>query len=211
MSWLKKLIGRSEVPPPSRTIMELVDHEREAYQTVLMQLHAQLRSMGREVFSEIQIKLGEENAPEPYCLMRLDALYKEGEKVGTAEANINNPLRFDPLVETWSTLRIEAHPLVWNGIEFRVAGPLPDDDVVFAWLERWYDRADTGKPDSNGLLGVVHNVTQPQAGPGRWEISIDFGSASIQAFTDFIELVKGTGATSLTIGSSSYAPAASAA
>ena len=188
--------------------MQLVDHERDAYRSVLIQLCADLRSHGREVFPEIQIKFGDDSWPEPYRMMRVDALFKKGDKVGPAEASIKNPRRFSPMAETWGALQVTAHPLTWNAVEFQMIGSPPDHEVLFAWLDRWYDKGDTKSPVSDGLFGVVHNITPPELRDGAWSVSIDFGSAPIEAFTTFVDLVQGTGAQSLAFGSFSNGPAA---
>ena len=209
MSWIKKLLRQAPevADPPPTSIMILVDHEREAYRSVLLQLHAELRSLKREVFPEVQIKFGEEGTPEPYRLMRLDAFYKDGEKVGPAEANIKDPWKFTPISESWNGLSVTAYPLVWNGIEFKVHGPHPDHEPLFAWLTKWYDPADTRLAGEDGLHNVVHNITAPEQSAEGWSISIDFGSGPLDAFTEFIELVRSSGASRLEIGSFSYGPA----
>ena len=92
-------------------------------------------------------------------------------------------------------------------MEFKVYGPLPDHEPVFAWLAKWYDPRDTRVADEDGLHNVVHNITAPEQSAEGWNVSIDFGSGPLDAFTEFIELVKSSGASRLEIGSFSYGPA----
>lgn len=209
MSWINKLLRQAPAvaDPPPVSIMALVDHERESYRSALVKLHAELRSLKREVFPEVQIKFGSEDLPEPYRLMRLDAFYKDGENVGPAEANINNPWKFTSLSENWSGLHVTAYPLVWNSVEFKVSGPIPDHKLVFAWLTKWYDPSDTRLAGADGLYNVVHNVTLPEQSADGWNISVDFGSGPLDAFTEFIELLMSSGASKVEIGSISYGPA----
>jgi hypothetical protein len=212
MSWIKKIFresSKAENPPPA-SVMALIDHEREAYRSVLLKLHAELRLMKREVFPEIQIKFGEENVPELYRLTRLDAFYKDGEKFGPAEANIKDPWIFAPMSENWGGLLVTAYPLAWNSIEFKVYGPLPAHEPIFAWHTKWYDAGDNRIADQDGLHNVVHNITAPEYFPDGWTVSVDFGSGPLEAFTEFFDLIKSMGATRLDIGSFSYAPASAA-
>ena len=187
--------------------MIALDEAQGAYRRVLLQLLADLRQKFGEAFPEIQIRLDRDDIPDVYRLVRVDAFYKSGDKVGAGEANIKDPWLFAPLTENWNGLPVVLWPVAWNSIEFRVSGSHPDVIAIEEWVNKWMDVGDTRPQDSEGLYGVVHNLTPPEVSDGVWSTSVDFGSSDLAAFSSFIDVLRTAGAGRLEIGSFSYGPA----
>ncbi|MEQ1596367.1 MAG: hypothetical protein ABL985_14855 [Casimicrobium sp.] len=209
MSWFKQLFQANSTTGSAQpqSIMQVVEDARATYQSVLLQLATDAKQQYSDVHTEIQIKLNLDDTPMPFQLMRVDALYQDGEKVGTLEANLKAPWKFRTFSEQWGSLNVTVSPLVWNGLEFKVLGPAINAEVLSTWHHVWYDADDTREADASGFHGVVHNVTAPEITTSGWSISVDFGSSDLDAFSALVEKIKESGATDLQIGSFSYGPA----
>ena len=136
-----------------------------------------------------------------YChrLYRADIIGKRAGEPGMLEVNV-----MQKKVRAWRnafppTVRADG-PMVWNGIEFRVADVHPPEAELLAWASSWLDVSDSRYDESAPFQQVVHNITPPRLVDGGYVFSVDFGSAPTLAFDELIEIVA-RGSARVSIGS----------
>ena len=84
-----------------------------------------------------------------------------------------------------------AAPIVWYGIEFEVTGICPHEELI-SWTSRWLDIEDERWVDSQEFQMVIHSVTPPTRTVNGFQISVDFGSAPLEAFDELVQLLSKT-------------------
>lgn len=185
-------------------IIEKLIDEQQVYVDVLVRLVNSLKHRELKLTPEGQIQLASRDIPEFFRQSRMDVLYKEDQVFQQAEANITNPPEFLPIKENWQGVEVVLSPFVWHHMEFSVTGPEPSVTQMQNWFARWFDPKNRNPADQNGLHGVVHMMTEPKMLGNYWGVTIDFGSADIEAFHAFFKQVKFSGATKVEIGSAKY-------
>jgi hypothetical protein len=197
-------LGASDSGRQERSIMEMLDAERENYRSVYLQALCEARGQHDVAMPEVKVHTTLEKFREPYRHYTLDILCRRGDRSGPIEVNLTAASAFAPVSETWQELDVTLHPFVWNGLEFRLDGDLADDARLVAWMDRWMDIGEKKPRDENHLSEIVHNVTQPGRTQGGWSFSVDFGSAPLDAFVELVEVVRASGAKKLELGSFGY-------
>jgi hypothetical protein len=197
-------VGASDRSKQQRSIIEMLDAERENYHSVYLHALCEARGQHDTAVPEVKVHTTLEKLRKPYRHYTLDIFCRRGDKSGPIEVNLTAADAFDPVSERWQGLGVALHPFVWNGLEFRIDGDLADDAALVAWMDRWMDIGDKKPKDANGLSEIVHNVTQPERTRDGWSFSVDFGSAPLDAFVELIEVVRASGAKKLELGSFGY-------
>ena len=91
-------------------------------------------------------------------------------------------------------------PFVWNKCEL-VIDKRPDKPV-YSWGKRWMDMGNEEAADSGQLLYLIHSVSYLRASTIRWRVSIDFGTAPIEAFKELMTALKEQGVTKVVVETS---------
>lgn len=185
-------------------IIEKLIDEQQVYIDVLIRLLASLKHRQLELIPEGQIQLASAGIPEFFRQSRMDILYKEDHVFQQAEAKITNPPGFAPITENWQGVEVVLSPFVWHQMEFSVTGPEPSVLQMQNWFARWFDPKNRNPADNHGLRGVVHLMTEPKMLGNYWVVTIDFGSADIEAFHAFFKQLKFSGAEKVEISSAKY-------
>jgi hypothetical protein len=132
-------------------------------------------------------------------LYRVDMIISDDGKNYVIEANLDQPTQIFETTEERERSSITVRPFVWNGAVFVTHdGGLADVD---SWFLRWADIDDDNKGDDHGLGGVIHSLYVTEGASGLNEYSVDFGSAPIQAFDDFVDLLVAAGARRIEVSS----------
>ncbi len=132
-------------------------------------------------------------------LYRVDMIISDDGKNSVIEANLDQPTQIFETTEERGHSSITVRPFVWNGAVFVTRdGVLADVD---SWFLRWADVEDDNKSDADGLGGVIHSLYVTEGKSGLNEYSVDFGSAPIQAFDDFVDLLVAAGARRIEVSS----------
>jgi hypothetical protein len=120
----------------------------------------------------------------------------------TMQVNTDKALEFDPVTADWPTLKIELAPFHWEKCQAKVRGLPPQVDwhPVVDWYERWFDEFDKKVALKKNFQEVVHGLGDPVSQNGETALTVDFGSAPITAFEEFIDALAQMGASSGTIG-----------
>lgn len=185
-------------------IIEKLIDEQQVYIDVLIRLLASLKHREFELIPEGPIQLASSEIPEFFRQSRMDILYKEDHVFQQAEAKITNPPDFTPMTENWQGVEVVLSPFVWHSMEFSVTGPEPSITQMQNWFARWFDPKNRNPADKHGLRNVVHMMTEPKMLGNYWTVTIDFGSADIEAFHAFFKQLKFSGAEKVEISSAKY-------
>ncbi len=179
----------------------LLTQIREHYLSVLT---SSLKEFQRE-FSpsapELLLETGRE-AAYAFRLYRIDMASNVGGETKMQEVNpsayLNFPLQsFTP----FPGLVLTVNPIAWNGVDFTIH-TISNWDGLEDWALRWLDVDDSHPQDENGLQGVIHSVTTPEASNGSTSFSVDFGSAPVAAFEELLQLLVALGAKRVEMDSS---------
>ncbi len=132
-------------------------------------------------------------------LYRVDIVATDDGKHSVIEANLDRATSLEVSVLLPRGSQVTIRPFVWNGAVFRARGAGPVE--VDSWFMRWADIEDKNGGDGDGLGGVIHSLHVTEQGDDRVDYSVDFGSAPIQAFDDFVELLVSAGVTQIEVSS----------
>jgi hypothetical protein len=128
------------------------------------------------------------------------AIVRNGEVKELLTVDTKGMLTFDPIAFDWGDgLRVSMGPFQWQQMPFRVPRrkamgwqPLQD------WFWRWFRQDDDGGED--GLLGVVHFLSDPEVSGKSVAFEADLGSAPVEAFEELLDAIATLGAKRCEIG-----------
>ena len=163
-------------------IKEVIIRQRELYLNDLLNFYKERTSGVKELLLEL-------NNNEPirqFKLYRLDHYSQINNEPQPTEHNSDKYLDFEPILYNYSDMKIELNPFYWNGCEFILNSFPSTDDWLINWTKKWIDEDNVNPKDSNGLFGVIHNVTKPELSKELYSFSVDFGSVDVEAFMDLI-------------------------
>lgn len=135
--------------------------------------------------------------------IRTDLVIRSSTMNDSISVDMEKPLDFDPVTAEWTaTLKIYLAPFRWEECKIQAEGlsnridwlPLCD------WYEKWFDEFDLKAPLKKELQEVVHRLADPQVGGGATLLTVDFGTAPIAAFEEFLDSLANMGAVSVQIG-----------
>jgi hypothetical protein len=173
---------------PTMTLDEILTKEREQY-VATYKLGISQSGTTKQA-TEILIKTtSDQNRehPELYQHNRYDLVIVNAQKkFDFHEFNLDKDsvLKFDTQSFSIDGIDVEIEPFVWNGCEFTV-----DEKPNFmfeSWAKKWIDIEDNKEVPKDSFSNVIHSVTFPKQEGNKWTISIDFGTAPIEAFKELL-------------------------
>lgn len=181
-------------------VMEHVAGVRQAYVDGLRALidakRAESSLVGVEV--DVEAREGAGGVPE---VLRFDLVVGSSEKPQAVVFRNDPPEGALIGVLRAGALEVAVFPFAWETCLIWFRHPEPDTADFKPWRAKWFDRAEK-TPDGHELSGIVHYVS-PLVREGRGHLmEIDFGSAPVEAFTDFLETLGTMGATDVRVGMS---------
>jgi hypothetical protein len=209
MIWIKKLFGlEKEIDPndfiKKSKILVQMEEERTVYLNIYGKELESLKYREIDYQTEAQVILEAFKLPELMRQTRLDAMYEDDGQFVKVEATFANPPDFKPITETWRGIEVELHPFVWHDMEIHVLGPFPDTNQLNNWFTKWFDPKDRNKKQANELHEVIHSMTHARQIPDGWTITVDFGSATMEAFLALFKQCRFHKATHIKISSETY-------
>jgi|ERR1700677_1797450 len=188
-------------------VLNVMTKEREAYLACFAKGLAEHREISPQAVAELLIEINTQKIPLPYRYIRPDIIYKIAEESKIIEVNKNRHFSFDPYVFTTpSGIPATLHPFHWNGIEFRLFGDIVSWEPYDDWIRTWLDLEDLRSREGKDFQCVIHNATEPKRAGGFWELSIDMGSAELDALSDLFSVFAELGFGTIEIGSFSLIP-----
>lgn len=126
---------------------------------------------------------------------------RDGAVSESLQIDTDGMLSFEPIAFDWpeNNLDVELRPFQWNWMQLRIYGLQPDADwtPLCKWFRRWFQDHD---PANDELLGGVHFLSDPQAGNGYSQVSIDLGTAPVVTFEELLDALGQLGADRVQIG-----------
>jgi hypothetical protein len=179
-------------------IREIIDGQRETYLKQLAKFYSERATGAKEILLELD---GDEKE-RTFKLYRLD-YYEEVDGQGKpTELGADTYLNHQPTNYKFGQLSIELKPFFWHGCDFVFKQELTDIAWLLSWTKKWIDEEDKRPTDTNGLSGVIHNVTRPASTTdNETKFSVDFGSADTDSVMELIETIEKQGIKELNIGS----------
>jgi hypothetical protein len=117
--------------------------------------------------------------------VRLDLL----PKAGGSSIMIDSPTR--PQIELWESMIGDCHvsirPFTWDYARVSIYGVFDNWTPIKEWFFRWFDPDDQNCLNKEGLYGVVHFLSDPEIEEGVASLTVDFGSAPIEAFFSLLD------------------------
>lgn len=188
-------------------VQEVLQSIRDHYFEGFVEAAKVLESSGGGFASEVLIELNSEDRVPPYSLWRVDMLSGPKENPKVTEFNHDNYLRFEPILFSFGDLDVNLFPCYWNGIEFRVKGPLPPlESEFYGWLERRLDPTDSRYDESSAFTGLIHSVLAPSPSADGWETSVDFGTSQPKSVFALLHALSTLPASHVDVGSFSMIP-----
>ena len=128
-------------------------------------------------------------------------IIRDGVVSESLEIDTDGMLSFEPIAFDWpeNNLNVDLQPFQWNWIQLRMYGLQADADwtPIRDWFIRWFQEND---PADNELLGGVHFLSDPEAGDGYLQVSIDLGTAAVESFEELLDAIGQLGADRVQIG-----------
>jgi hypothetical protein len=164
-----------------------IANEREQYVSDLREHVRALRESEDRFAAELLIQPnGMERSP-PFTFIRVDVIYGSEDKPHIERLAGRTP---DPAVvntyEHSSGIKVTAGPISWESACFSFHSSEFQREALRLWLTHWLDSEDTRTEDEFGLSGVVHSMDATVDHSGNWEVIVDFGSAPVAAFDEFL-------------------------
>lgn len=177
---------------------EIIKGQRDTYLKQLTKFYSE-RTTGAK---EILLELNGDEKERVFRLYRLDHYEQVDGEGKPTELGADTYLNHQRTNFNLGQLNIELNPFFWHGCDFILKQGLSDIDWLRSWTKKWIDEEDKNPTDTNGLSGVIHNVTRPTSTTNNeTKFSVDFGSADTDSFIELIETIEKQGIKDLRIGS----------
>lgn len=119
--------------------------------------------------------------------IHIDLVAGSAENPRIMKVELDTYVSFDPVeVQLPGGVAIRVGPFQWDWCPVAAKGDADDWSRVLAWFEKWFDRAERGAEDADGLCPVIHEMTEPEIDGDEVSFSVDFGSAPTEAFLDLM-------------------------
>jgi hypothetical protein len=169
----KMMVPRATIEPVRALYLE--QFRRVVSATANAQLEPALRNSDGALATDGKLRL-------PY---RPDLLPRSGGPSITIDAP--ERARIQPCATHYGSTQISVAPFSWDGANVSVLGDDGNWVPARQWFYRWFDPEDKNVLNEEGFHGVVHFMSDPEAIKGGASVTIDFGSAPIEAFDSLLE------------------------
>lgn len=139
--------------------------------------------------TELLLEIKNDEPEELFRLYRYDLVTKQNGEHKITEFNADGFLNHDLIEFHVHGKQIQVSPIAWNGVELSINNEAFNFEPVINWALRWLDLEDINETTEDGLNGTIHNVTRPQEKDGWLTTSIDFGSVSVSAAIELLEII----------------------
>lgn len=177
----------------------LLNEVRDLYVRRLTAVVAELATDGSEVLSErvLYDESGSVAEEGPFLLpMRVDAVVVGGEEAETVSIDSKQMLSFPPMLDTVSGVELEVRKFTWDAVRIRVEPASLTLDPLFGWFREHFAADKNG----DGVLGVVHVMSDPAADGDALTFDVDLGTAPVDAFEALLDACRTAGAKRILVG-----------
>lgn len=180
------------------TFLERVrNHYLEQFQQFT---HAQQQCFDRGA-TEVKLRLAPESAlfGKLYCV---DFIGDSGQGHSVQELVPDDGLDFDRVSLKVGMAYVALQSMSWDDAVVEHDADTLSDDTLQPWFERWFDPESTRRLPGAPHADAIHSLL---VAPNR--LSVDLGTAPVDAFLDLLEILERAGARSMTVHDSRSAEA----
>ena len=181
------------------TVSELLVAIRKPYVETLARVAAEGAAHVEPAYRNSDGSLAVEGAMGTPC--RVDVIAAEsGEPV---QVDAEAELGFEPVRFAIEQMAVGISPFGWDWLPLEVRGLSLEQacEAVRGWFFEWFDGEDENSPTEEGLQGVVHFVSDPEATEeGDYRFKIDLGSAPAEAVEGLLFALADAGASGAFLG-----------
>ncbi|OWU83718.1 hypothetical protein ATO6_17840 [Oceanicola sp. 22II-s10i] len=132
------------------------------------------------VFPEIAFRMPGETFQDIYVV---DFVGRTGADNGAVEVSLNEGAYVGGYTMSYGDLTLEVGPVSWESIAFNLT-PAPPEVVGFeTWFAKWVDLEGARRPMDSMMSQVIHSAVVE-----RGRITVDFGTAPVEAATELLDL-----------------------
>lgn len=183
------------------TFTELLSAVRQPYIEALAQAAKHTPAHVEPAYRQGDGSLATDGALDLPC--RADVIPREGASAGQPiQVDSKTQLQFEPIAFDLGTTSVAVSPFVWDWAPFEVCG-LSEEAAASAlrsWFLAWFDLEDENAPSDEGLYGVVHFMSDLAPAADGWKVTLDLGSASVDALEDLLFRMSDAGAARIRVG-----------
>ena len=186
------------------TTGELLDKIREYYLRRFGEVVGEKRKPGATIATETAYR-DEHGQPIGDGALNLPSrgdvfVITNGEVTESLQVDTEGMLSFQPLSFAWESAVVTLSPFQWNWCEVSATGNITAESpsAIVKWFHRWFLADEDGVPER--FVGAVHFMSDLEMGTGHFSVSVDLGSAPIEAFEELLDAAVLAGATQIHIG-----------
>ena len=173
---------------PHDIVQAVRDHYVEQYATWVRTCRAEDERCHPEL--KVQLKNQDELYRGLYCF----DLVVSGPKREMQELVPERQLTFAPVTGALNSMSFEITSFRWDVVSIEHDGGDLDPSCLADWFEAWFDPEDRRYQPSESLGNFIHSVVLEPGG-----ISVDFGSATTDAFWELLTVLEAAGVRSVKI------------
>jgi len=185
---------------------ELLEDIRNLYlESVTAELLAQQAEDDVEIIREPALRDDDgESVPEGSLGLpvRVDlAILRGGEIESLGNVEIDEMYDFEPVEFAWGdSMAVQLLPFPWDSASIVLPkGPAYDWTPLKNWFMAWF-REEEDEADDDGPLGAVHFLSDPIEDEQSTILTVDLGSAPLEAFEQMLDAIEKLGVQEVMIG-----------
>jgi hypothetical protein len=167
---------------------EIVNYQRQSYINQLQEFYEDKINGDKEVL----VTLNSDNETLLFKLYRFDYLANVNGEFKAEELSPHTYTNHEESIFTYGEIQVELNPFFWHGCEFIIDKKYDDFNWLRGWTKNWIDEDNDFEPDNEGFTGAIHSVTLPITENNMTRFTVDFGTASVQAFMSLLNSIKET-------------------
>jgi hypothetical protein len=176
------------VTPSHAVAADLVERVREHYLAQFRDFVAKLREDGSVGYPELKLEPKGPPSEELYRNLCCIDFVKDPAKPRLFELELDRYLGFAPLAATFGGVALQIVALRWDCVNFYHDAPSLEPECLADWFETWFDPDDKHRGSTTELSGIIHSLVI-----SKGFVSVDFGSAPVDAFWSFLEALEKAG------------------
>ena len=169
---------------------EAVERARNLYVEQLRGFISEHKATGKRGASEVKLQL----PPAKRLFQNITCVdYLENDKDGVIAIDMraDRVLAFEPTLLRHGDLSVRLSDLRWDDIIIHFDGAAPD---LTAWFDCWFDPDEKNFDANAELTGRIHSLIAEDG-----HISVDFGSAPVDALFDLLQVMSSAGIKAITL------------